>query len=79
MALQKAIFSSKISFPIRYTSGAETAKATAPIKIAGVKDLKIIDNHDIAEKMSAQNLEDIKQKDWPVIVKKIDEVYKSIL
>ena len=33
----------------------------------------------IAEKMSAQNLEDIKQKDWPVIVKKIDEVYKSIL
>ena len=41
--------------------------------------IKIIDNHDIAEKMSAQNLEDIKQKDWPVIVKKIDEVYKSIL
>lgn len=41
--------------------------------------VKLIDNPDIAQKMRAQNLEDIKQKDWPIITKKIDEIYKSIL
>lgn len=41
--------------------------------------IKIINSPDLALKMGAQNLEDIKQKDWSVIVQKIDETYKSIL
>lgn len=40
---------------------------------------ELISNPDLVEKISAQNLEDIKQKNWPVIIGKIDEVYKSIL
>ena len=40
--------------------------------------IKLIDNPDLASKMGAQNLEDIKQKDWQVIAKKIDEIYKSV-
>ncbi len=34
---------------------------------------------EICRKMRAKNIEDIKQKDWPIIAKKINEVYKSIL
>ncbi len=49
-----------------------------PSELAGAIE-KIIENFDLAKKMSAQNLEDIKQKDWPIIAKKIDETYKSIL
>ena len=41
--------------------------------------IKIINNPDLISKMRAQNLEDIKQKDWPIIAKKIDETYKSVL
>lgn len=41
--------------------------------------LKILSDNELSSKMRAQNLEDIKQKDWPVIVQKINEVYKSIL
>ena len=41
--------------------------------------VKLIKNPDLTKKMGAQNLEDIKQKDWPIIAKKIDETYKSIL
>ncbi len=49
-----------------------------PSELAGAIE-KIIENFDLAKKMSAQNLEDIKQKDWPIIAKKVDETYKSIL
>ncbi len=41
--------------------------------------IKLINNPEIREKMKIKNLEDIKQKDWPIIAKKIDEIYKSIL
>lgn len=39
---------------------------------------KLIDNPDIVSKMQAQNLEDIKQKDWSHIVGHIEEIYKSV-
>ncbi len=41
--------------------------------------IKLMDNPSLALKMRDQNLEDIKQKDWPVIVRKVLEVYESIL
>ncbi len=36
-------------------------------------------NREISQKMGTQNLEDIKQKDWSVITKLVDEVYESVL
>src|SRR3989338_2052460 len=41
--------------------------------------VELINNPDLGQKMAAQNLEDIKLKDWPIIVRQIDDVYKSIL
>lgn len=41
--------------------------------------IKLTTNREISPKMRAQNLEDVKQKDWPIIAEKINEVYKSIL
>ncbi len=41
--------------------------------------IKLINSPDLVLKMGVQNLEDIKQKDWPKIAEKIDETYKSIL
>ena len=41
--------------------------------------LKILSDNEFSSKIRAQNLEDIKQKDWPIIAGKINEVYKSIL
>jgi len=40
---------------------------------------KLLNNREISQKMSAQNLEDIKQKDWLVIAKKIIKIYQSLL
>lgn len=40
---------------------------------------KIIRDSNLAKKMGEKNLEDIKQKDWPVITEKINEIYKSVL
>ena len=40
--------------------------------------LRIIDNEELCQKMSRQNLEDIKQKDWPIIAKKIMEIYENL-
>src|SRR3989344_3599820 len=41
--------------------------------------IELINNPDLIQKMIAQNLEDIKTKDWPTIARRIDDVYKSIL
>lgn len=41
--------------------------------------IKLINNPEIREKMKIKNLEDIKQKDWPIIALRIDNIYKSIL
>ncbi len=41
--------------------------------------LKIFSDNELSSKMRARNLEDIKQKDWPIIIGKINEIYKSIL
>lgn len=41
--------------------------------------IKLINNPEICEKMRIKNFEDIKQKDWPIIAEKINEVYKSVL
>src|SRR3989344_9131170 len=41
--------------------------------------IKLINNHDLAKKMAAQNLEDVKLRDWPIIACRIDDIYKSIL
>lgn len=41
--------------------------------------IKLIGDENLKQKMRQKNLEDIKQKDWPKIVKKIDDIYKSIL
>lgn len=41
--------------------------------------LKILNDSEFSSKIRAQNLKDIKQKDWPIIAEKIDETYKSIL
>lgn len=41
--------------------------------------IKLINHPEIREKMKIKNLEDIKQKDWPIIAKKIDEIYQSLL
>lgn len=40
---------------------------------------RLLNNREIFQKMSAQNLEDIKQKNWPIIAKLVDEVYESVL
>lgn len=49
-----------------------------PGELAG-SAIKLINNPELAKKIGAQNIEDIKQKDWPIIVQKINEIYKSIL
>ncbi|MEK7578816.1 MAG: glycosyltransferase family 4 protein [Patescibacteria group bacterium] len=41
--------------------------------------LKILSDNELFSKIRAQNLEDIKQKNWPIIAKLIDEVYESVL
>lgn len=41
--------------------------------------LKILSDNKLSSKMRAQNLENIKQKDWLVITKKITEIYQSLL
>lgn len=41
--------------------------------------IKLIDNPEIREKMKIKNLEDIKQKDWPVIAKKITDAYNLVI
>ena len=41
--------------------------------------IKLIINREIFQKMSTQNLEEIKQKDWSVIADKINAIYQSIL
>ena len=38
--------------------------------------IKLIDNPDLAKKMGAQNREDIKQKDWSIIARRVTEAYK---
>ena len=40
--------------------------------------VKILNDDELSQKISAQNLEDIKEKDWPIIARKIDEIYKSV-
>lgn len=47
-------------------------------ELAGVIT-KLMEDSDLAQKMSEQNLEDIKQKDWPIITKTINEVYRALL
>jgi len=37
--------------------------------------MELIKNRDTAEKMSRQNLEDVAQKDWPLIARKITDLY----
>ncbi len=37
--------------------------------------IKLTDNPEIREQMKIKNLEDIKQKDWPIIAKKITDTY----
>ena len=54
------------------TDSGHTEKLAAAI-------IKLINNHDLAKKMAAQNLEDVKLRDWPIIARRIDDVYKSIL
>ncbi len=41
--------------------------------------IKLLNDSELTKKISAQNLEDIKQKDWPIIAKKIAEIYQSLL
>lgn len=41
--------------------------------------VKIINNEELRQKISKQNLEDIKQKDWPAIAKKITDAYNLII
>ena len=41
--------------------------------------IKLINNPYLIQKMAAQNLEDIKLRNWPTIARRIDDVYKSIL
>lgn len=41
--------------------------------------LKILSDKELSSKMRTQNLENIKQKDWLVIAKKITEIYQSLL
>lgn len=40
--------------------------------------IKLIDNPEMREKIKIKNLEDIKQKDWPIIAKKITDVYERL-
>ncbi len=40
---------------------------------------KLATNREISQKMGTQNLEDIKQKNWLIIAKKITEVYQTFL
>ena len=40
---------------------------------------RLLNNREISQKISTQNLEDIKQKNWPIITKKITEIYQSLL
>ena len=39
---------------------------------------KLIGNKGLVEAVSNKNLEDIKQKDWPDIAKKISDVYHEV-
>src|SRR3989344_972346 len=41
--------------------------------------ITIINNSNLREQMAKNNLEDIKQKDWPVVALQIEEVYKKLL
>lgn len=41
--------------------------------------LKLAGNDELSQKITKQNLEDIKSKDWPVIAKNIDKIYESVL
>ncbi|MDO8574878.1 MAG: glycosyltransferase family 4 protein [bacterium] len=41
--------------------------------------IKLIDNPEIREKMKIKNLEDIEQKDWPLIARLITEIYQQSL
>ena len=41
--------------------------------------LKILSDKELSSKMRTQNLENIKQRDWLVIAKKITEIYQSLL
>ncbi|MBI2446217.1 MAG: glycosyltransferase family 4 protein [Parcubacteria group bacterium] len=41
--------------------------------------VKILNDEELCQKISRQNLEDIKQKDWPIIARRIDDIYKSVL
>lgn len=43
------------------------------------KIIKLISDEKLCERMKEKNLEDIKQKDWIVIAKKITEIYQSLL
>ena len=40
---------------------------------------RLVENKDLSETMSDKNLEDIKQKDWPLIAKQITDVYFKIV
>jgi len=39
---------------------------------------KILSSAELCQKMKEQNLEDIKQKDWPVIAKKVTAIYENL-
>ena len=54
------------------TDSGHTEKLAAAI-------IELINNPDLIQKMAAQNLEDVKLRDWPIIARRIDDVYKSIL
>ena len=41
--------------------------------------VKIMNNEELRSKMSKKNLEDIKQKDWPIIARQIEEIYTGNL
>jgi len=41
--------------------------------------IKLLEDKNLAQQMREKNLEDIKQKDWPIIAKLVNEVYESIL
>ena len=41
--------------------------------------IKLLEDKNLAQQMREKNLEDIKQKDWPIIAKFVNEVYESVL
>ena len=40
--------------------------------------IKLIGDENLRQNMREKNIEDIKQKDWPLIAKKITDVYSKI-